>query len=78
MAHHAQDEQVQPHGMQRQELLPIAGVGGQKHPSDVGLITRERGEPNVAVTGSNMSLAGGTPKRDDALVEGQLMFVHLR
>jgi hypothetical protein len=32
VSHHAQDEEVEPHGMQRQNLLPVAGIGGQKHP----------------------------------------------
>jgi len=30
--HHSQDEEVQPHGMERQNLFPVAGIGGQKHP----------------------------------------------
>src|ERR1017187_4353445 len=33
VSHHAQNEQVQPHGMERQNLLPVAGAGGQKNPS---------------------------------------------
>jgi len=33
VAHHAQDEQVQPHGMKGQQLFPVAGAGGQEHPS---------------------------------------------
>jgi hypothetical protein len=33
VSHHAQNEQVQPYGMQRQSLLPVGGAGGQKNPS---------------------------------------------